>query len=138
MSHVKRDGKCYDLNYIPKRGDGFEILGYIKIFSLTSISAFISLFLNRKIAIGVMVVGFILIGYQMYSYNRGVNLSPDVATEVQCPPPDFDYNQQARNINSCMDQKLRRICPDSTKPCPGSIDYSECDIYKKYNSYANA
>jgi|LakMenE18May11ns_1017448.scaffolds.fasta_scaffold9959109_20 hypothetical protein len=139
MSHVKRDGKCYDLNYTIRYNDGFELLGYASTFSLMSSLAIVALFFNRKIAIGIFVIGCIFINYQVYSKRPTViNLNPDVAKEVKCPPIDFDYNQQARNINACMEENMRRICPDITKPCSESIDYSGCDVYKEYNLYVNA
>lgn len=121
MSHVKRDGKCYDLNYQIRNRDGLEAIGYSFIVLCTVILAAVSLLVDWRLAVGVVVIGCMVLGYNVYT-NRPtpVDLSPSVAKEVQCPPSDYDYNKQAGDIQACMDSKL----PD-------------CERLKLYNIYVS-
>jgi hypothetical protein len=108
MSHVKRDGKCYDLNYTVNlsQSNEFEFFEYARTFSLLSSLAVVTSIFNRKIAAVMVVIATIIFILQWaFSNNRptDINLSPDVAKEVKCPS-EFEYNQQVLNRNACVNK----------------------------------
>lgn len=127
MSHVKRDGKCYDLDYEVIHNQGFEVIGYSFISSSTLILALLGLIVNWRVSVGIVVIGCLILAYSMYSDRARSTVDLSRGKEVPCPPDNYDYNQQARDVGACIER-----CTPNDNSC-----ITNCNKLVKYNVYRN-
>lgn len=127
MSHVKRDGKCYDLDYEVIHNQGFEVIGYSFISSSTLILALLGLIVNWRVSVGIVVIGCLILAYSMYSDRARSTVDLSRGKEVPCPPEDYDFNKQAQDVKACGDN-----CNPTDETC-----FKNCNKLVKYHVYGN-
>jgi hypothetical protein len=144
MSHVKRNGKCYDLEYHVTQMQGFELIGYSFIISSTLVLTLLGLLVDWRVSAAIFVIGCLILGYTMYSDRANTKVDLSRGKEVQCPPADYDFKKQRDDFSKCVADESMSKCPIYMTECaqpfekcntvggsPNCLDtYEQCS--KKY------
>lgn len=87
--YVKRDGKCYDVDYEPTDPNvgPFQMIGYSTLSSSLVVLTFLTSLIDYRIGNTVFFIGLVFLVFGIYSiYSDRQDKSSE--KQVQCPPDD--------------------------------------------------
>lgn len=144
MSHVKRDGKCYDLSQpFIRSGGGFEVIGYSLIISCTVVVSIVLglVTMNATVAGIVLLIGSMILGYQVYNDRKSYDVDYMISKygkEVTCPPSDYDFKKQYDDFSNCVTSESMSKCPGYMTECVQPFEKCEVvtDCYDTFEQCA--